>query len=368
MHKKIVIIGAGQTGRGFIGRLLKQSGQLFDFIDSRKELVSWLNMEKQYKVSFYDSEEGEILVNGFRAFCTDDEEAVKVLSEADIVFTSIGEQNLHSIVPLINESLKIRKGQEKLVIVTCENGTSPKSKLSSLEGRALLSESIIFCTTLQKDENSLDILSQNIDYLPYDLEPLKEPLNYHGMVPVSNFRDLLRRKIYTYNCLSAAIAYPGYYKGYKSYGEAANDKDIIRITDLISENLNYCISREFNVGFKEQQQFTSMALSKFRDRNIIDSIERNVRDVERKLGRSERMITPILLMRKYSRPVKLMELVIACAVYYGCHNSEDKKTEKELLIKNIGQLLPADMIVEIEGLYEDLAVKRNLSDIIDNFI
>lgn len=96
--------------------MLKQSGQSFDFIDSGKELVFQLNKRKQYKITFYDFEEGEILVNGFKAYCTDDEEAVKVLAKADIVFTSIGEQNLQGIVPLINESLKIRKSRRSWLL------------------------------------------------------------------------------------------------------------------------------------------------------------------------------------------------------------------------------------------------------------
>lgn len=87
------------------------------------------------------------------------------------------------------------------------------------------------------------------------------------------------------------------------------------------------------MNINEQQKFMSMTLSKFRDTNIIDSIERNARDVGRKLGKNERMITPILLMKKYSCLVKLMELVVACAIYYGCDSVEKKKDEKELFKK-----------------------------------
>lgn len=366
MNKKIVIIGAGQTGRGFIARLLKPSEQSFNFVDCSKELVDLLNKEKQYKISFYSSTQDPIQIDGFAAFYTGDKETVRILSEADIIFTAIGEQNLEKIVPLIKEALDTRKKTNKLIIVTCENGTSPKSKLSKLESQVELSEAIIFCTTLNKDKNSLDIFSEDVNYLPYDLETLSVRLDYNGMVPVEKFRELINRKIYTYNCLSAAIAYPGYYKGYENYADAANDEDILEITNLIADNLNLSISREFNVSYSEQEQFTQMALSKFRNAKIVDSIERNVRDVNRKLGKNERMVTPIILMKKYNCPTKLMELVIACAVYYGCDNAIDKINEKKLIFEDLEKYLSVDIITEIEQLYGQLIDGQGLSDIINN--
>ncbi|HBM75698.1 MAG TPA: mannitol-1-phosphate 5-dehydrogenase [Clostridiaceae bacterium] len=363
MDQKIVIIGAGQTGRGFIARLMKQSGQMFAFIDCNRELVDLLNRKKRYEISFYSAQK-PVQIDGFAAFCTDDKQAVKVLSEADIVFTAVGEQNLDKLIPLIDKSLKERKNPNKMIIVTCENGTSPKSKLSMFENQVNLSESIIFCTTLAKAKNSLDILSQYIDYLPYDLEPLSTKLDFYGMVPVDDFSGLIHRKIYTYNCLSAAIAYPGYYKGYKNYADAANDKDILKITDSIAENLNLCISREFNVSSSEQEQFTLMALNKFRNTKIIDTIERNARDIKRKLGKNERMIMPVILMKKYNCSIKLMELVIACAIYYGCSKSSDKTNEKESLFKDLKQYLPLNIVDEIDQIYNQLIARRQLSDMI----
>ena len=40
---KITIIGAGKTGRGFIGRLIAESGTEFSFVDKDEALVSELN-------------------------------------------------------------------------------------------------------------------------------------------------------------------------------------------------------------------------------------------------------------------------------------------------------------------------------------
>ena len=53
---RIVIIGAGQTGRGFINRLLYLNHVDVVFLDINHELVNRLNREKQYKISFIKGE------------------------------------------------------------------------------------------------------------------------------------------------------------------------------------------------------------------------------------------------------------------------------------------------------------------------
>ena len=45
---KVVIIGAGKTGRGFLARLLKD--QEIVFIDKNRELIEALNTEKRRRL------------------------------------------------------------------------------------------------------------------------------------------------------------------------------------------------------------------------------------------------------------------------------------------------------------------------------
>ena len=102
-------------------------------------------------------------------------------------------------------------------IIVAENGIAPSTPLVSLRENPLvhLSEGIIFCTTIGT-ENSLDIASENLDHFPYDSIALQGSLPFYGMVKEEHFADLLERKIYTYNCISACIAYLGYEKGYEA--------------------------------------------------------------------------------------------------------------------------------------------------------
>ena len=60
---KIVVIGAGKTGRGFIARLLQEASEEVIFIDKNAELVEALNKEKEFKVSFF----GNVIYNVYTA-------------------------------------------------------------------------------------------------------------------------------------------------------------------------------------------------------------------------------------------------------------------------------------------------------------
>ena len=48
MTNKVVVIGAGKTGRGFLGRLLQEAGKQIIFIDKDPALVDKLNTEKRF--------------------------------------------------------------------------------------------------------------------------------------------------------------------------------------------------------------------------------------------------------------------------------------------------------------------------------
>ena len=51
--KKAVIIGAGQTGRGFIAPIVQENGYAITFLDKDHALVEQLRKEKEYTVSYF---------------------------------------------------------------------------------------------------------------------------------------------------------------------------------------------------------------------------------------------------------------------------------------------------------------------------
>src|SRR5699024_10491428 len=102
-------------------------------------------------------------------------------------------------------------------LLTAENGTNPAKVLNkelqkhyNLDFSTKISQTAIFCSTINIEKTRLDILSQNETYFPYDSDGFEGELDFLGAEPRSNFEYFFERKIYTYNCLAGLISYLGY--------------------------------------------------------------------------------------------------------------------------------------------------------------
>ena len=217
----------------------------------------------------------------------------------------------------IKEGIKRRNSQ--LVVITFENAISAsqtlKSYLTSEEiNKCQFADAGVFCTTNNK---GIDIISQDLDYLP--VSKINGKLPFLNLTHIQNFPELMERKIYTYNCLSAIIGYNGFVKGYEWLSDAASDKEIKQDISSLLENLNKVIAKKYNVTLEEQKEFANNAILKFSNVYIKDSIIRNINNAKRKLGEQERLIKPLkLISSTEARNVILKTIAYAC--YYDFSN------------------------------------------------
>jgi mannitol-1-phosphate 5-dehydrogenase len=364
MCKTCVIIGAGQTGRGFIAPFMKKSEYKITFLDINKDLVEKLNNASEYTVQYHNNEKSDMLIKDFECYSIHDDKSVLNLAEADVVLTAVGNDNIKNLYSLLEKAIKLRKKTSKLTIILCENGINAKKPLVELD--AIISEACIFCTTLNKNSNSLDILSQVYPDLPFDCEVEGIDIQIQGLTPTKSYSALIERKIYTYNCLSACVAYVGAYKGYEIYGEAANDKDISYLMANMVQPLNIAISKIYNIPIEEQITFSQYAVEKFQNLAITDTIERNTRETIRKLGPTERMIAPLRICLNNNLENKYLELVIAAAIWYG--NKYDHLPEQPLSIVAKMDDLPSitQSIYHIQELFEKKDSVYNIIKKVEN--
>ena len=311
---KIIIIGAGKTGRGFIARLLKEAGKEIVFVDKDVELVSKLQEQKSFEIRFFGNVRQPYVVDGYEAYTWDSEELNDVFSNVELIFVSVGGQNLKDVGEQLAK--KMLKGKT-YYIITAENASKPSQTLKTAIGidGVVVSESTVFCTTIEGD--GIHINSENYPYLQCNAELLE------GYVPdaatvrvISNFSDFLTRKLYTYNAASCVIAYLGWQKGYANYADAANDEEILALLDQNYEITNRVLCEEFGYEEEEQREFALLSKAKFCDRTIVDTVARNARDPQRKLAAGERIMGPIALMYKYGEDASVLEKTAAAAIAY----------------------------------------------------
>lgn len=331
---KIAIIGAGKTGRGFIARLLQEAGKEIVFVDKDEELIKQLKGKKEYEVRFFGGVREPYKVNSFEAFTWEMEEVKEVFAEAELIFVSVGGQNLKDVGA---ELSKVLAEEKHYYIVTAENASKPSQTLKETVGKenVTVSESTVFCTTIE--DGGIHINSENYPYLQCNAELLE------GYVPdaktikvISDFSNFLTRKLYTYNAASCVIAYLGWKKGYTNYADAANDEEILELLDKNYEITNRVLCKEFGYEEQDQKEFALLSKNKFCDRTIVDTVARNARDPQRKLAKDERIMGPIKLMYKYGEDASVLEQTAAAAILYD-NDGEDawKKIKAEKSVEEI---------------------------------
>ncbi|MDR2976217.1 MAG: hypothetical protein LBV19_02745 [Streptococcaceae bacterium] len=362
--KKAVIIGAGQTGRGFIAQILDDNDYEITFLDKNRKLIEKLNTENEYKIEYFGDARPARIMSEFQAFSIGSDEAILALEAADLVFVSVLANNIPDLIPLFQEAVRLR-GENKLTIICCENGVNVKRPLVEARLDAVISEGIIFCTTLQPDKDKLDLLSQDYPELPVDGQVDGIFLDIKGMPIEMKFPELIQRKIYTYNFISAIVSYFGSYEGYEAYGEAANDPTVARFIERVVPIITEIVSKEFEVDYQEQLTFTRNAVEKFQNKDIYDTICRNAREAERKLSSHERLIVPLKLALKYHAPSRQIELVVASAIYYGFEYEALQVEDYFDFLKS--ELNDEQLIFRLRKMFEALCQKRKLSEIIDSF-
>lgn len=319
--KKAVVIGAGQTGRGYAARLLTEIGYEIVFIDQNAAVIERLNEDGQFSVHFYDRDRTPLIVSGYKALTCDDMRTEWAIASADYIFTAVGEQNLGAVAILMAKALAHK--EKPTVLMTCENGIHPArilteflEKLGVPQAHLSISQTAVFCSTVHIVETRLDLLSQNENYFPYDADALTSLLEIKGAVPVHHFEHFLKRKIYTYNCLAGLISYVGYLKGYTLYGDAANDAEISGLMDDLLRQLNPALAKYFSITLSEQISFAEKALHKFKNKNILDYVIKNGRAPGRKLGPTERIIAPLVLIEANGGNADLLYFNAAAALCY----------------------------------------------------
>lgn len=321
----VVIMGAGLSGRGYLARQLDQERHQLVFLDKNRELVDQLALEGSYEIRFFGRKRGKQAIGNYQAYAAGDPVGEKQLQNASYLFICVGQENLEDASAYAAAVLGDSPDRLKAVIAA-ENGTDSLERMKKhfCFQKSLLTECLMLCTTTGT-EGELGIWSEDMDYLPYDSSVFSGKIPFRHFVPCGDFGSLVRRKIYTYNTLSACIAYLGAYKGYVNYGQAAMDPEIFAVTEQLERGLNQAVCREYQVDEREQAEFSAMAKQKFRNQDISDTISRNARNALRKLGPGERIAEPFRLMERSKSNLKPLVLTAAAAMLYGIRQEGAKE-------------------------------------------
>lgn len=348
--KKAVMYGAGNIGRGFIGKVFSEAGYEVVFIDVVPAVVDQLNADREYPVRLVSNEEiKEVTVKNVRAVNGMDNRAVaEEIRDADLMATAVGVNILPRIIANVASGLDLRAaaGKGPLDIIICENLLDADQYLRELLQKAVKPETLDYLenkvglveasigrmvpvmTDEMREGNNLRVWVEPYEELPVDKHAFRGEIPpIKTLVPFSPFGFYIRRKLFVHNMGHALCAYFGWLKGFVYIYEAAEDEEIAaRVRDAML-NVAEALHRDYAIPLTEIEDNVHDLIRRFGNRVLKDSIARVGRDPIRKLKSIDRLTGAALYCVEQGTSADSILPGIAAAL---CFNHPDDEAAMEI--------------------------------------
>ncbi len=379
---KSIHFGAGNIGRGFIGKLLADAGIKVTFADVDEKVINLLNTLNTYNVKVVGAECKTEVVSGVNAINSTSEELVALISETDLITTAVGPNVLVIIANKIAQGLALRfdaKNEQFLNIIACEN---------MIRGTTFLKAEVYKHLDEKYHEQAERLIgfvdsavdrivppSESDDPLEVTVESFSEWIvdeqQFRGEIPViegmqktDNLMAFIERKLFTLNTGHIMTAYLGALAGHETVKDAIDDDAICsQVKQAMQESGEVLINR---YGFERDAHnaYIDKIIGRFANPYLHDEIDRVGRQPIRKLGENDRLVKPLLGTIEYATANDMLLKGIAAAFKYK--NSDDPQAiELQASLEEIGFIatlskytgLPADSneAIKIEQLYLAMA-------------
>lgn len=338
----VIIIGAGNIGRGFIGQLFSDGGWDVCFADVVPDVIKALNERHEYPLEIVSSD-GTLarMVKGVRAVDGRDTEAeARELADCDLAVTCVGAKALKFIMPNLAAGVKLRlkEGKKPLNLLICENLMDADIYIHSLLKEYLTDEELeavgLVETSVGRmvplpDRSNPDIdpmlvRAEGYSFLPCDRDAFRGEIpECPGLVPVSPFRFMIERKLYLHNMGHAVCAYLGMYKGYNTIAESIGDAEIrVIVREAMTETAS-ALSVNYDKPLYDIMRHSEDLIRRFGNARLGDTCARVGNDVPRKLAAADRLTGAAkAVIKSGASPVYLSAGAAAALLAYGSTSPE----------------------------------------------
>ncbi|EEO01588.1 TPA: mannitol-1-phosphate 5-dehydrogenase [Vibrio cholerae] len=383
MKKNAVHFGAGNIGRGFIGKLLADADIAVTFADVNEPLVDQLSHQQEYKVKVVGSECKMETVSHVTAVNSASEALIERIIKTDLVTTAVGPTVLDIIAKTIAKGLSARfaaGNTQPLNIIACENMVRGTTHLKQQVYQFLTTEEqqqadvLVGFVDSAVDRIVPPLQAANDDPLEVTVESFSEWIvdeqqfkgeipHIEGMEKTDNLMAFVERKLFTLNTGHCITAYLGCLKGHRTIREAIEDPSIeVQVKQAMQESGEVLI-RCYGFDRALHNAYIEKILTRFANPYLMDEVDRVGRQPLRKLSANDRLIKPLLGTIEYGLPNGMLLKGIAAALKY--RNSSDPQAielqqsiEKEGVRSTLARYtgLTADSIEaqQIEALYQQI--------------
>ncbi len=362
---KALHFGAGNIGRGFIGKLLADAGIGLTFADVNQTVLDALNARHSYQVHVVGEQKQIDTVSGVDAVNSTGEDVVTLIARVDLVTTAVGPQILERIAPAIAKGLVLRKAQGNtapLNIIACENMVRGTSQLKghvfnvlSAEDKAWVEAHVGFVDSAvdrivppsEATNDPLEVTVETFSEWIVDKTQFNGPLpTIAGMELTDNLMAFVERKLFTLNTGHAITAYLGQMAGHQTIRDAILDPAVRATVKGAMEESGAVLIKRYGFDPEKHAAYIQKILGRFENPYLKDDVERVGRQPLRKLSAGDRLIKPLLGTLEYGLPHPNLVKGIAAAMHY--RSEQDPQAQE--LAKLLADKGPRAALAEVSGL------------------
>ena len=380
--KLAIQFGAGNIGRGFIGKLLSEAGYRVYFADINKAVIQELHNKKEYVVEVVGSNYAEEVVKNVDGVLSTDEKLLELISEAEIITTAVGPNVLRIIAKTVADGLtaKFNSGnREYLNIIACEN---------MIKGSTFLKEEVYnhledgvksyadkyvgfpdsavdrIVPPMEESDDLLRVRVEEFQEWIVDKTLFKGGIpEINGMQTTDNLMAFVERKLFTLNTGHAITAYLGVLKGYETVKESIEDEEIQKLVVSAMKESGEVLINRYGFDRETHYKYIDKILGRFKNPYLKDEVKRVGREPLRKLSFNDRLIKPLRGTMEYNLKNDNLIYGIAAALLYN--NEEDgqsvelqEKISKEGIeeaVREVTCLEDSSQIFKIVKTYEKIS-------------
>lgn len=353
--KNAVHFGAGNIGRGFIGKLLADAEVEVTFADVDVPLVDQLSHKQEYKVKVVGTECQIDTVTHVTAVNSASEDVIDRIVKTDLVTTAVGPNVLDIIAKTIAKGIakRFEAGNDApLNIIACENmvrGTthlkgevykhldkSMHAKADELVGFVDSAVDRIVPPAEAANDDPLEVTVESFSEWIVDEQQFKGDIpNIAGMEKTNNLMAFVERKLFTLNTGHCITAYLGCLKGHRTIREAIEDPNIHAEVKQAMQESGEVLIRRYGFDRDMHNAYIEKILGRFANPYLVDEVDRVGRQPIRKLGANDRLVKPLLGTIEYGTENQTLLKGIAAALKYT-NDTDPQAVELQTSLKAVG--------------------------------
>lgn len=371
MKKRAVHFGSGSIGRGFIGKLLHDSGYCVTMLDVDENVIDSINAIGGYDLYLINHDYQKVFIDQMSAINSlkNTQDAVEAIKQADIITTAVLATNLEKIAPILSKGLKdrLQLRKPKINILACENlennsgvlrnkilalGEIEKSDLDSI---AAFPDTEVDRLVLKSERNGKPSIDIGDEFeLVVDRTKLANP----EVEPIKNafyttdIHKYFERKLFIINTGHCWAGYVGHVYGYKVIQDVFSNKSLLSATREVMKESALLIEKKYGFSKNELDDYISFALNRFMTPGVIDQISRVSRNPIQKIASHERLVQPVQQLADRNLPYQQLIKGISAALLFDL-DTDQQAIELQHYIEKKGV---KQAIVYFTGITEESAL------------